>query len=132
MQKRVTFWAVLLLAVALIFSGCTSRLDTGSMVERDSDELFVDLPAIVIDYASDGTASIGGLSQMSAGDIENPDGSVYEPTQRLVWVLFRFFPDCRCNRYGYSILLLPTSNTFGQLTATMAFCSLLTDSGFLR
>ena len=63
MQKRVTFWAVLLLAVALIFSGCTSRLDAGSMVERDSDELFVDLPAIVIDYASDGTASIGGLSQ---------------------------------------------------------------------
>ena len=79
MQKRVTFWAVLLLAVALIFSGCTSRLDAGSMVERDSDELFVDLPAIVIDYASDGTASIGGLSQMSAGDKEKPDGSVYEP-----------------------------------------------------
>lgn len=79
MQKRVTFWAVLLLAVALVFSGCTSRVDAGSMVERDPDEFYIDLPAIVIDYAPDGTANIGGLSNVLVGNADEPASIIYEP-----------------------------------------------------
>ena len=78
MQKRVTLWAVLLLAVALVFSGCTSRVDNGSMIDRDPDDFFIDLPAVVIDYASDGTASIGGLSQMTSASVYKPDPAVSE------------------------------------------------------
>ncbi len=78
MQKRVTLWAVLLLAVALVFSGCTSRVESGAVMERDADDFFIDLPAIVIDYAADGTASIGGLSQGSSDSVYEPDPAVSE------------------------------------------------------
>ncbi|GEM_PF-392938 len=78
MQKRVTLWAVLLLAVALVFSGCTSRVESGAVMERDADDFFIDLPAVVIDYAADGTASIGGLSQGSSDSVYEPDPAVSE------------------------------------------------------
>ena len=83
MQKRVTLWAVLLLVAALIFSGCTPRVGAGSVAERDPDQLFVDLPALVIDYASDGTASVGGLSHMDIGNTEAPGGVVLPAGIRL-------------------------------------------------
>ncbi len=83
MQKRVTHWAVLLLVAALIVTGCTSRVGAGAVVERDPDQFFVDLPALVIDYASDGTASVGGLSHMDIGNTEAPGGVVLEPGIRL-------------------------------------------------
>lgn len=79
MHKRVTFWAVLSLVVAFIISGCTARVDDGSMVERGPDEFYIDLPPIVIDYAPDGTASVGGLSHMVVGNVEKPPGMVYVP-----------------------------------------------------
>ena len=79
MQKRVTFWAVLSLVVAFIISGCTARVDDGSMVERGPDEFYIDLPPIVIDYAPDGSASVGGLSHMVVGNVEKPPGMVYVP-----------------------------------------------------
>ena len=83
MQKRVTHWAVLLLVAALIVTGCTTRVGAGAVVERDPDQFFVDLPALVIDYASDGTASVGGLSHMDIGNTEAPGGVVLEPGIRL-------------------------------------------------
>lgn len=79
MQKRVTFWAVLSLVVAFVFSGCTARIDADSMVERGPDEFYIDLPPIVIDYSSDGTASIGELSHMVVGNVEKPPGMIYVP-----------------------------------------------------
>lgn len=75
MHKLVTIWAVLLFAVAFVFSGCTARGDDGSMVERGPDELYVDLPTIVIDYAPDGSASIGGMSRAST----NGGQAIYAP-----------------------------------------------------
>ena len=83
MQKRLTLWAALLLVAALIFSGCTPRTGAGSVVVRDPDQFYVDLPAIVIDYASDGTASIGGLSHMDIGNTEAPGGVVLSPGMRV-------------------------------------------------
>ena len=90
MQKRLTLWAALLLVAALIFSGCTPRTGAGSVVVRDPDQFYVDLPAIVIDYASDGTASIGGLSHMDIGNVEKPGGIELppEPGVRLGLAMF--------------------------------------------
>ncbi len=82
MKNRVTLWAVLLLVVALVFSACTPRVGAGSMVEKDPNKLFVDLPALVIDYASDGTASVGGLTHMDIGNTEAPGGVVLPPGVR--------------------------------------------------
>ena len=79
MQKRVTFWAVLSLVIAFVFSGCTARIDGGSMVERGPDEFYIDLPPLVIDYSSDGTATIGELSHMVVGNVEQPPGMIYVP-----------------------------------------------------
>lgn len=72
MQKRVTYWAVFLLVTAIGFTGCTTRAGSGSMIERDENDFYVDLPAVVIEYASNGTASIGGLSFM---DLENDESA---------------------------------------------------------
>jgi len=83
MKNRVTLWAVLLLVVALVFSGCTPRVGAGSVVERDPNTLFVDLPALVVDYASDGTASAGGLTHMDIGNTEAPGGVVLPAGIRL-------------------------------------------------
>ena len=83
MKNRVTFWAVLLLVVALVFSGCTPRVGAGSVVERDPNTLFVDLPALVVDYDSDGTASVGGLTHMDIGNTEAPGGVVLPAGIRL-------------------------------------------------
>ena len=83
MQKRLTLWAALLLVAALIFSGCTPRTGAGSVVERDPDQFYVDLPAVVIDYAMDGTVSIGGLSHMDIGNTEAHGGVVLSPGVRV-------------------------------------------------
>ena len=84
MQKRVILLASLFLVTALIFSGCSSRSGAGSWIgTADPDELFVDLPAIVIDYESDGTASIGGLSHKMVGGTEAPGGISLSPAARL-------------------------------------------------
>ena len=76
MQKRVTFGAVLLIIAALILSGCAPRSGAGSSaMMADSDELFIDLPAIVIDFASDGSPSIGGMSVEDMSATSNMDMS---------------------------------------------------------
>ena len=90
MQKRVTLWAALSLVAALIFSGCTPRPDLGSVDERDPDQFYVDLPSIVIDYASDGIASVGGLTYLDIGYGEAPAGLVLPPdvSQSLATILY--------------------------------------------
>ena len=49
------------------------------MVEKGPDEFYIDLPPVVIDYSSDGTASIGELSHMVVGNEEQPPGMIYVP-----------------------------------------------------
>lgn len=80
MQKRLQLCAALLLVLVLALAGCTSRAGLGSTIERDPDDFYVDLPAVVIDYAPDGTASVGGLSHMELGYAERP-GGVRLPTE---------------------------------------------------
>jgi len=74
MQKRLTLWAALLLIAALVLSGCAPRTGAGSSAAMAmDDELVIDLPAIVIDFASDGTASIGGVPASEMGAMAGMD-----------------------------------------------------------
>ncbi len=74
MQKRLTFWAVLLLIAALVLSGCAPRTGAGSSAAMAmEDELVIDLPAIVIDFDSSGAASIGGVPASEMGAMAGVD-----------------------------------------------------------
>lgn len=74
MQKRITFWAVLLLITALVLSGCAPRTGAGSSAAMAmDDELVIDLPAIVIDFNTNGQASIGGMPAADLGAMAGID-----------------------------------------------------------
>ena len=57
LNRRVTFWAAITLIAVLALSGCAPRAGQG-MIDADSDQLVVDLPALVLDIGSDGSTSI--------------------------------------------------------------------------
>ena len=57
LNRRVTFWAAITLIAILALSGCAPRAGQGTL-DVDSDELVVDLPALVLDIGADGSASI--------------------------------------------------------------------------
>ena len=57
LNRRVTLWAAITLIAVLALSGCAPRVGQG-MLDVDSDQLVVDLPALVLDIGEDGSASI--------------------------------------------------------------------------
>ncbi len=61
LNRRVTFWAAITLIAVLALSGCAPRAGQGSM-DADSDQLVVDLPALVLDIGADGSTSIMNAS----------------------------------------------------------------------
>jgi hypothetical protein len=74
MQKRLTLWAALLIIAALVLSGCAPRTGAGSSAAMAmDDELVIDLPAIVIDFDTNGHASIGGIPAAEMGAMAGAD-----------------------------------------------------------
>ncbi len=63
MQSKRTFVVASLLLIALLaLTGCAPRAGAGEVAATaPADALVVDLPAIAIDFAQDGSASIGGI-----------------------------------------------------------------------
>lgn len=57
LNRRLTFWAVIMLITVLALSGCAPRAGQGS-VSDDADQLVIDLPALVLDFGADGTPTI--------------------------------------------------------------------------
>ena len=57
LNRRVTFWAAITLIAVLALSGCAPRVGQGS-IDVDSNQLVVDLPALVLDIGADGSTSI--------------------------------------------------------------------------
>ena len=57
LNRRVTFWAAITLIAVLALSGCAPRVGQGSL-DVDSNQLVVDLPALVLDIGADGSTSI--------------------------------------------------------------------------
>ncbi len=74
MQKRLTLWAAVLLIAALVLTGCAPRPGAGSSAAiASADELVIDMPAVVVDFASDGSASIGGTPVSELGALAGVD-----------------------------------------------------------
>lgn len=67
-SKRTIAMASLLLLVVLALAGCAPRPGAGETATKaPSDALVVDLPAIAIDFASDGSASLAGIPIADVG-----------------------------------------------------------------
>ncbi len=57
LNRRLTFWAAITLIAVLALSGCAPRVGQG-MLDTESDQLVIDLPALVLDIGADGSTSI--------------------------------------------------------------------------
>ena len=57
LNRRLTFWAAITLIAVLVVSGCAPRVGQG-MLDTESDQLVIDLPALVLDIGADGSTSI--------------------------------------------------------------------------
>ena len=67
-SKRTIVVASLLLLAVLALTGCAPRPSAGlTATEAPADALVVDLPSIAIDFAQDGSASVGGIPIADVG-----------------------------------------------------------------
>lgn len=62
-MQNFSRWMIVILLIALAgLTACAPRAGTGEIAATvGSDEVVIDIPAIIIDFDSDGSASIGGL-----------------------------------------------------------------------
>lgn len=61
-KNRLIRWATTLLTALLLLSGCNARSGGGETAAAAGDApLVADLPALVVDYAADGTPTVGGV-----------------------------------------------------------------------
>lgn len=66
--RRTLAWMTLLLVVALALAGCAPRVGAGDTVKSAApDALVVDMPAIALDVAEDGSLSFGGVPVSELG-----------------------------------------------------------------
>ena len=74
-NRRVTFWATMLLVAMVVLAGCAPRSGAGDAAAMTSDpmELVVDLPAIVLDVQSDGSVSVGNVPLAQLGAMAGAD-----------------------------------------------------------
>lgn len=73
MRRRLTLGVALLLVSLLVLAGCAPRAGTSLSESFESDELYVDLPAIVIAFDENGQASLGGVGVASLGAVAGID-----------------------------------------------------------
>ncbi len=76
MRKFALGLVAALLVVSLLLAGCAPRPTGGqTAAQATPGEILVDLPALVLDFGSDGTASVGGIALgelMTGGGISLP------------------------------------------------------------
>ena len=74
-KRQVTLWVSLLLVAMVVLAGCAPRAGAGMTADMSGDEmgLVVDLPAIVLDVASDGSVSIGNVPVAQMGAMVGQD-----------------------------------------------------------
>lgn len=73
-KSQVTLWVSLLLVAMVVLAGCAPRVGAGNTAAMaGGDELVVDLPAIVLDVASDGSPSIGNVPVAQMGGMLGAD-----------------------------------------------------------
>jgi hypothetical protein len=62
LNRRVTFWATIMLIAVLSLAACAPRSGQGSSAAGGDDQLVIDLPALVIDIMVDGSVSVSNMS----------------------------------------------------------------------
>lgn len=74
-NRRVMFWATMLLVAIVVLAGCAPRSGAGDAAAMTSDpmELVVDLPAIVLDVQTDGSISVGNVPIAQLGAMAGAD-----------------------------------------------------------
>jgi len=74
-KRQVTLWVSLLLVAMVVLSGCAPRAGAGMTADMGADDmgLVVDMPAIVLDVASDGSLSIGNVPLAQMGSLVGQD-----------------------------------------------------------
>lgn len=74
-KRQVTLWVSLLLVAMVVLSGCAPRAGAGMTADMGGDDmgLVVDMPAIVLDVASDGSLSIGNVPLAQMGELLGQD-----------------------------------------------------------
>ncbi len=74
MRDRLVILVGLLLIAGLVLAGCATRAGVGEAAAMaEPDEMVIDLPAIVIDFDSEGNASIGGVPVAELGQTMGAD-----------------------------------------------------------
>jgi hypothetical protein len=73
MRRRLTLWAALLVVALVVLAGCAPRAGTPLSETFESDELYIDLPAVVIDFNEEGQAFVGGVSVANLGSVAGMD-----------------------------------------------------------
>ena len=81
--KRLSFWVTLTLIGVFLLAGCAPRAGGGeNLAMAGSDDLVVDLPALVIDFNSEGEPSVGNVPLAQLADTFAPgtlDAAVLPP-----------------------------------------------------
>lgn len=73
MRRRLSLWAAMLVVALLVLAGCAPRAGSPLSETFESDELYVDLPAVVIDFNEEGQASVGGVPVANLGSVTGMD-----------------------------------------------------------
>lgn len=147
LNRRVRFWAAIMLIAVIALAGCAPRAGQGS-IDADADQLVIDLPALVLDFGMDGMASIknAALADLVGGlgvplDLEVPPEVVFAmgasniqhiqvsntPEGLLLLVNGRSIPNISYD--GDSLNALPGAlNTFGVVVPMADLLFALVDS----
>lgn len=73
-KSKIALWVSLLLVAMVVLAGCAPRVGAGNTAAMaGGDELVVDLPAIVIDFDSAGSPSIGNVPVAQMGGMLGVD-----------------------------------------------------------
>jgi len=87
-QRRLALLLTALLIFTLVLSACGPRPEQGALAQSaTSDELVIDLPAIIVDYDDQGTASISGSGLKELGALLGQDLSMLDRSPEVIQAL---------------------------------------------
>lgn len=72
-KRRLSLWLTLLLVALVVLAGCAPRAHSGETASAPgTDDLVIDLPALVVDISPEGQPSVGNVPLSQLGDMVAP------------------------------------------------------------
>ncbi len=115
LNRRATFWATILLIAALALSACAPRAGQGA-IEAEPDDLIIDLPALVIDIALDGSASIGNVPLADLDALTGPLPDLSVPSAIVALMIGGNVQHIQLNNTSGGLLLLINGESVPSIT----------------